>query len=70
MKNKQEGLINKFIISRADGTILPEGVIFFVLRLDAHGDEEDTNAARESALLYANLTKNTRLVEDIKALSL
>ena len=52
-QSKKDGVYNKFNVQRVDGTPLPETAVFFALRLDFHGDDEETVAARDAVLQYA-----------------
>ena len=60
---KQQGLFGKYIIAKADGSEVDPAARYFVLRLDT-----DTHA-RRAALLYAELTGNRQLFEDLAAIT-
>lgn len=59
------GLYQKFEVSRADGEELPPDATFLVLRLDEHGDGEETQAARSSAKFYARQVNNPTMIKDL-----
>ena len=60
-----EGLYKKFEVARADGEELPPEATFLVLRLDEHGDVEETNAARSAAKFYARQINNPTMLKDL-----
>jgi len=67
MSKDQQGLYSKFEVSRADGGELPPDAKFLVLRLDEHGDSEETQAARSAAKFYARQVGNETLRRDLLA---
>lgn len=60
-----EGLYKKFEVSRSDGEELPPNATFLVLRLDEHGDHEETMAARSAAKFYARQVNNPTMLKDL-----
>jgi hypothetical protein len=64
-KFKDLGILNKYRVSRADGTPVDEGAEYFVLRLDAGGkDRRHVAACRAAVVEYAN-----RVADHLPALS-
>jgi len=54
MKKSKEGLIKKYIISHADGTVTDDDAKYFVLRYDAGGkDRRHIRACQVALLKYA-----------------
>lgn len=57
---KSKGLLNKYIISKANGQPIDEGAEYFVLRLDMKRchDPEHVKACRRAVLTYATEIRN------------
>lgn len=63
-----QGLHQRYIISKVDGSPLDEGAEYFVLRLDdGGGDPNHIKACREAVLCYARniATKLPKLAQDL-----
>lgn len=58
-------LHNKFKVTRTDGKDV-SGADFFVLRLDAHGDDTETLAALEAAIYYASLINDAEMLASLE----
>ena len=49
----------KFLVTKADGSPLDPRAIYFVIRLDNHGtNEEETLAARQAAHTYSEMAEH------------
>lgn len=69
MENKK-GLFKKYIIQKADGSPMPEGGEYFVLRLDdKQKDDAHRSACVKAVLTYADEIENhlPELAKDLKA---
>ena len=65
---KEKGIINKYVISKVDGSPVDENAEHFVLRLDAGGsDPKHIEACRKAIVAYARAIKNhlPKLSEEI-----
>lgn len=70
MEENPEGLHLRYIVQKADGTVDPKAV-YFVLRLDNHGDDPNhINACRRALRLYCCEISTTlpKLANDLTAL--
>lgn len=66
--NKNKGLYNKYMISKANGIPTDKNAEYFVLRLDEECEPQHREACLEAINIYADKIKNTypKLSEDIK----
>jgi hypothetical protein len=58
MENKDKGIIQKYIISRTDGTPIDPKNAYFILKIEGNGDPEHINASRIAVCAYADAIKN------------
>ena len=57
LKSKKEnpnGLYNKYVISRTDGTPINPENVYFILKLEGEGDSIHIEACRKAVLKYAD----------------
>lgn len=53
-KENQNGLHNKYVISRTDGTPINPNNVYFILKLEGEGDQIHMKACRKAVLKYAD----------------
>jgi hypothetical protein len=61
LKSKEEnpnGLHNKYVINRADGTPINPNNVYFILKLEGEGDSIHMEACRKAILKYAYEIEN------------
>lgn len=59
MGENQKGILDKYNITKADGSQMPIGGEYFVLRLDNNGsDIKHVQACREAVITYATRVQN------------
>lgn len=66
LSDDEQGLYCRYDIKRVDGEVDPPGSLFFVLRLDAQGDDPaHIEACHAAALEFARRTRNRMLADDL-----
>ena len=71
LKSKEEtpnGLHNKYVISRTDGTPINPANVYFILKLEGEGDPIHMEACRKAVLKYADEIENhiPQLAKDLR----